>query len=154
MDKVQALMQRMSGIQYRITNNDRAARRFGTPYRLYQSEIHMIEAIGPGEGLAAPELAKKLSITRGGVTQTAAKLIAKALIERYHREGNRKEVFYRLTEMGERAYHRHEAIHAAFRAALTSYLSELDAHDFEVVAELAALVDGFVPDFSKEKEEE
>ena len=152
MNQVQTLIETVTGIQYRITNNEKLPRTFGTPYTLYQSEIHMIEAIGLGEGIAAPDFAKRLSITRGGVTQTAEKLIRKELIEKFHKERNRKEVFYRLTDMGATAYLTHEKLHADFHEMLTAYLTGLNAHDFEVISNLADLVDRFVPDFSKMEE--
>ena len=94
-------------------------------------------------------LAERLSITQGGVTQTAAKLIKKELVEKFHKDGNQKEVFYRLTDMGKTAYYTHEKIHEGFHEMMTKYLSELNDHDFDVISNLAELVDGFVPDFSK-----
>jgi DNA-binding MarR family transcriptional regulator len=74
----------------------------GVGFPLYHSEVHLLDAIHLHEGENEQELAKRLGITKGAAAQVAKKLIGKALIESYQLSGNKKEVYSRLTELGER----------------------------------------------------
>ena len=107
MKESESLMIEFLKIQYRINSNDKKPREFGTKHALYQSEIHFIDAIEPGDGMIASRVAQKLGITKGAVTQIADKLIKKELIEKYKKPDNKKEVYIKLTKGGEVAYDSH-----------------------------------------------
>jgi DNA-binding MarR family transcriptional regulator len=62
----------------------------------------MLETIKVNEGANVGELARRLGMTSGAVSQVTKKLLEKDLIEAYKKPGNRKEVFSRLTTLGER----------------------------------------------------
>ena len=79
MNDIQGLIERTAKIQYKINANDKKPRTFGTQHKLYQSEIHFIEAIGLSGDYSASELSEKLGITNGAVTQVADKLLKKKL---------------------------------------------------------------------------
>lgn len=78
---------------------------------LYYSEIHMIEAIGRHQDSNLTELAGILSITKGTASKTIAKLGSKGLICKFQREDNKKEVHFRLTELGQLAFEGHYRYH-------------------------------------------
>jgi DNA-binding NtrC family response regulator len=61
-------------IQYRINSNDKKPRSFGTEHLLYQSEIHLIEAIGQEDGINVSNLSKKLGISRKSLWEKRKKL--------------------------------------------------------------------------------
>lgn len=75
----------------------------------------------------------------------------KKLIEKYKKQGNKKTVYFKLTEEGEVAYKNHEKFHADFNAKLVSYLTSLSKKEFAALEKLAKLVDESIPDLSKEK---
>ena len=82
MNDIQSFTELTAKIQYRINANDKKPKSFGTRHKLYQSEIHFIDAIGLDGGYSASELSEKLGITNGAVTQVSDKLLRKKLIEK------------------------------------------------------------------------
>ncbi|WP_052759399.1 MarR family winged helix-turn-helix transcriptional regulator [Paenibacillus sp. DMB20] len=78
---------------------------------LYYSEIHMIEAIGRHPDSNLTELSNILNITKGTASKTIAKLASKGLISKYRLEDNKKEVYFRLTELGQLAFDGHYRYH-------------------------------------------
>ena len=148
MNDVESLIRRTAKIQYKVNANDKKPRTFGTQHKLYQSEIHFIEAIGLDGGYSASELSEKLGITNGAVTQVADKLLKKKLIEKYKKADNKKTVYFKLTNEGTVAYKNHEKFHAGFNKKLEAYLSSLSKKEFDAIAHLAELVDNNIPDLS------
>ena len=148
MNDVLSFIKLTQKIQYRISANDKKPKSFGTRHKLYQSEIHFIDAIGLDGGYSASELSEKLGVTNGAVTQVSDKLLKKKLIEKYKKQGNKKTVYFKLTEEGAVAYKNHEKFHADFNAKLVSYLTSLSKKEFDAIARLAELVDINIPDLS------
>lgn len=76
--------------------------------KLFMREAHFVMAIGPGEGRTMSEIAQKLDVTQGAVSQTAARLEKKGYIQRLKYPANRRQTIAVLTEKGERFYTEHE----------------------------------------------
>ena len=144
------LMRLGAKIQYRIRANDKKPRPFGTDQLLYQSEIHFIDAIGPGEGLNASQLSEKLGITNGAVTQVADKLVRKKLIEKYKIQGNKKAVYLRLTATGKIAFENHKLFHQELSDRMIEYLDGLTEEQMDALFGLMDIVDQHLPDLDKE----
>ncbi len=75
------------------------------------SEMHCIDFIQTTEAPNVTKLAKKMNITKGGISKMIKKLIKKNAIETYSSESNKKEIYYRLTARGMEVFHAHEKIH-------------------------------------------
>ena len=75
------------------------------------NDMHIIEAIGLGEGNNMSTIAKKLNITVGSLTTSMNSLVKKKYTERIRSEEDRRVVYIRLTEKGIKAYHHHEEFH-------------------------------------------
>lgn len=75
------------------------------------NDMHIIEAIGLGEGNNMSMIAKKLNITVGSLTTSMNSLVKKKYAERIRSEEDRRVVYIRLTEKGIKAYHHHEEFH-------------------------------------------
>jgi len=146
MNDIQSFTELTAKIQYRINANDKKPKSFGTRHKLYQSEIHFIDAIGLDGGYSASELSEKLGITNGAVTQVSDKLLRKKLIEKYKKPHNKKTVYFKLTEEGAVAYKNHEKFHADFNAKLAAYLTSLSKKEFAALEGLAKLVDECISD--------
>ncbi len=153
MKESQRFLAEMAKIQNRIKSNDKRPRSFGTSCLLYQSEIHLIDAIEPGEGIMASNLARKMGITNGAVTQMADKLVKKRLLVKQKRPGNRKEVYLTLTAEGETAYHSHLRFHEELNSKLTAYLDSLKPEEMAVLTNFVKIIDENLPDLEKEREE-
>ncbi|MDV2481168.1 winged helix-turn-helix transcriptional regulator [Methanoculleus sp. Wushi-C6] len=94
---------------------------------LYPSEVHLIDVAGryPEEGVS--DLAARLGITKGAVSQTAKKLEEKGYLERVRREGDSKAVLLRLTGRGDEAFAWHRAYHAAVNRRIAEEIGRDDA---------------------------
>ena len=75
------------------------------------NDMHIIEAIGLGEGNNMSTIARKLNITVGSLTTSMNSLVKKQYAERIRSEKDRRVVYIRLTEKGIKAYHHHEEFH-------------------------------------------
>lgn len=91
---------------------------------LTNNDMHVIEAVGLGEGNNMSSIAKKLNITMGSLTTAMNSLVNKAYVERHRSEKDRRVVVVRLTEKGIRAYHHHEDYHRQMTQAILNKLSE------------------------------
>ena len=79
-------------------------------HNLSPSEVHCIVMIDRLDCPNVTELAKALHMTPGGVSKLTARLAGMKAIERFHKEYNKKEVFFRLTPLGEAIKTQHEAL--------------------------------------------
>ena len=91
------------------------------------NDMHVIEAIGLGEGGNMSSIARKLNVTVGTLTTAMNSLVNKKYVTRQRSEKDRRVVFVKLTERGERAYHHHADYHRQMTEAI---LDKLD-HDTE-----------------------
>lgn len=64
------------------------------------SETHCIDYIGRLELPNVTKIAEHMGMTRGAISKMTKKLLAKGLIEKYTLESNKKEVYFKLTDLG------------------------------------------------------
>lgn len=107
----------------------------GLNSRYSNSELHCIEAIGKHEHPNGVQLATLLSMTRGAVTKLAKRLLQEGLIERYALSDNKKEIYYRLTPLGEVLYQEHEVAHTKWEERDIAFLSSVPIQEQQVVLE-------------------
>ncbi|MBK5253876.1 MAG: winged helix-turn-helix transcriptional regulator [Peptostreptococcaceae bacterium] len=88
------------------------------------NDMHVIEAIGLGEGNSMTKIAKKLSITVGSLTIAMNNLVLKGYVLRERSEKDRRVVNVKLTETGENAYYHHENYHKQMVEAVIEHLNE------------------------------
>lgn len=91
---------------------------------LTNNDMHVIEAVGPGEGNNMSAIAKKLNITVGSLTTAMNSLVNKGYVERHRSERDRRVVFVKLTGKGIKAYRHHEDYHRQMTGAILDKLSE------------------------------
>ncbi|WP_312369524.1 MarR family transcriptional regulator [Lachnoclostridium sp.] len=97
------------------------------------SELHCIEAIGKLEHPNGVQLATLLSMTRGAVTKLARRLLHDGLVERYALPDNKKEIYYRLTSIGEVLYKEHEVAHTKWEERDIAFLYSVPIQEQQVV---------------------
>lgn len=88
------------------------------------NDMHIIEAIGPGEDSTMSVVAKKLGITAGSLTTSVNSLVNKKYVVRERSETDRRVVYIRLTEKGMKAYRHHEDFHMQMTDAVIKSLDE------------------------------
>jgi DNA-binding MarR family transcriptional regulator len=107
---------------------------YGTGHSLYDSEIHLIVAIFNHDKANVSGLARALMVTNGAVSQIANKLVQKGLVEKYKDPANRKDTYFRLTELGTKAYHGHESHHKTMHADAMAFIDSLEGDKIETIA--------------------
>ncbi len=114
---------------------------YGTEAALTPSEIHTIDAIGEDGGVLMKELAARLAITKGAVTQIVDRLEAKALAKRSPHPHISRGILVSLTDSGIDAYRAHAKMHLAFYDQLRASFTEEEIDIFEkCVAKLSDIL--------------
>lgn len=133
MNKQIEIIEKVVRLANKINQTNKIPRDYGSGHILYHSEIHTIEAISNHEKVNASELSKILGITNGAVNQVTNKLINKELIEQYKLIDNNKEVFYKLTKLGEKANLGHKEYHKVEYENILQYLNNSNEEQIKAV---------------------
>ncbi len=99
------------------------------------SELHIIAAIGDMEQPNVTSLAEHMGMTRGGICKNIKKLTEAGLISSYQREGNAKNIYYRLTDIGEIIYEKHAEAHEAWLARDMAFIKGFSDKQLDQVAD-------------------
>ena len=96
---------------------------------LYASEVHLIDTIArfPDENLS--QIAHRLGVTKGAVSQISKKLEAKGCVAREKEEGNLKNICLRLTGKGRNAFEWHRTLHERTNLEMKRIISEMNPSD-------------------------
>ncbi len=114
-----------------ISNINNKVRTYGTDAPLHEAEIHMIKAISNGAGISVTELAEKLEVTKGAVSQILNRLNKKGMILKSADPKNLSRLSLSLTEKGECAGKNHALLHEKFDACVASALAGADEKEKE-----------------------
>lgn len=115
---------------------------------LTNNDMHVIEAIGLGDGNNMSSIAKKLNITVGSLTTAMNSLVNKKYVERRHSEEDRRVVFVKLTDRGVKAYRHHEDYHRQMTRAI---LDKLDEAEIPVLVKTLDALSEFFTGYSKNR---
>lgn len=88
------------------------------------NDMHIIEAIGLGEGSPMSSIAKKMNVTAGTLTTSMNSLVNKKYAVRERSEEDRRVVYIKLTEKGKKAYEHHAQFHHQMTEAVIKKLNE------------------------------
>lgn len=78
------------------------------------SEVHCIEFIGKHEDPNVTKMAESMYMTRGAISKLTKKMLQKKYIESYQKADNKKEIYFKLTEEGQKVFDIHEQLHQEF----------------------------------------
>lgn len=113
---------------------------YGTDVLMYPSEIHVIDAIGSSDNATVTGLAVQLGITKGGISQSVAKLYEKDLITKSAGNGI-NEVYLHLTEKGQTAYEGHKKLHKHMNDRIDGMIANMDDGTKEEIRKLLAALE-------------
>ncbi|NLO85656.1 MAG: MarR family transcriptional regulator [Clostridiales bacterium] len=116
-----------------LMEEEKKPRNYGTSHLLYHSEINLIDCVHKHPECNAITLSRMMGVTRGAVTQIGNQLEEKGFIARYLKSGNKKEKYYRLTELGDEVRRGHEQYHKEANQRICSYLSTLEESDATLI---------------------
>jgi DNA-binding MarR family transcriptional regulator len=97
------------------------------------AEVHCIDCIGSIEQPNVTRIAHSMRLTRGAISKVSKKLLGKELIEDYQDPGNRKEIYFRLTESGRAVFRKHQGIHGDVQKAWQSLFVHYSAAEQEAI---------------------
>ena len=103
MDRGEQLMDALWGMLQRRQALDGAAWKQASK-DLNLTELRCIEYVGSHTNVNSTRLAEVFFMTTGATSKLTKKLMAKGLVQRYQRSDNRKAVYFRLTEAGDRLF--------------------------------------------------
>jgi DNA-binding MarR family transcriptional regulator len=101
--------------------------------RLYPSEIHLMQVINEESDLSAGELAKRLGITIGAVSQTLNRLEKKGMIKKTKEPALKNKLTATFTGSGKAAFRRFEYEQEAVLKAFSTYLDGLSDKERETI---------------------
>ncbi|WP_026263252.1 MarR family winged helix-turn-helix transcriptional regulator [Paenibacillus sanguinis] len=104
---------------------------FGAAGLLTPSEIHTLEAVGPEGNVLMSELAARLGVTKGAVTQLIARLEPKGLVIRSPHPSDSRSTLISLSGLGCEAVAAHQALHHDFYEQLSAQFSKEEIEIFE-----------------------
>ena len=117
---------------------------------LTNNDMHVIEAVGTGDGKNMSSIARKLNITVGSLTTAMNSLVNKKYVERRRSEEDRRVVFVKLTPKGIRAYQHHEDYHRQMTQAV---VDKLDETEMPVLLKTLDALTEFFTGYSKKERE-
>jgi DNA-binding MarR family transcriptional regulator len=97
------------------------------------AEVHCIDWIGRLEDANVTKVADKMGMTRGAISKINKRLLGKGLVGSYQRSGNNKEIYYRLTEQGQRVYAEHRKCHGKAKRGKMGILAAYDDKEQAVI---------------------
>jgi len=93
-----------------IDQSEKVMRDYGG-IELYPSEVHTLVSIQDNCDVNMTQIAQKMGVTKGAINKIVQKLEKKELIERYKIANNNKNIYFKLTEKGIKAYKGHFEFH-------------------------------------------
>lgn len=100
-------LQKMNSLKYYL--NGLIEKRNSSDYQV--SEVHCIELIGKLEDANGKKLSKASHMTKGAISKIINKLLGYGAIESYRKAESKKEIYYKLTTLGEDISAKHEKLH-------------------------------------------
>jgi DNA-binding MarR family transcriptional regulator len=111
---------------------------------LYPSEIHLLQVINEGEDLSAGEMARKLGISNGAVSQTLNRLEKKGVIKKTKDQALKNRLSATLTEVGKTAIRQFEQGQEGTVKAFSNYLGELSQGERKVIEGFLSRLEEFL----------
>jgi DNA-binding MarR family transcriptional regulator len=117
----------------------------GTGELLFSSEIHTIVAISENQKINITELAKKLGVTKGTISQLVSKLEGKGYLKRVKGVKNQKEVLLEVTKKGLKAKVGHDHFHDELNKSFLKGITKEQFVSFnDVLKNIEAFVDNII----------
>ena len=134
----EALIKKLHRTINLMSCESKISRDYGTAHELTASDIDFLKCVERNAAAKASDLSIYLGVTNGATAQLAKKLAQKGYVEPYRLEGNKKEVFYRLTDAGQTACGGYDEHYAKINQDIARYLDRLDD---KAVKQIAGLFD-------------
>ncbi len=117
--------------------------------KLYPSEIHLMLLIDDVQASNATEMAEKLGVTKGAISQTLSRLVRKGVLEKTKDPFNKNELTATFTPLGQEMLERYRELRGAFRNQYVHYFSTLSESEREVIGRFLSQVEAILDSMHK-----
>lgn len=97
------------------------------------AEAHCIDKIGSMDYANVTKVAAEMGMTRGAISKISKKLLNKKLIDSYQKPENNKEIYFCLTEQGQKVYNEHKKCHNQARQEKLALLSTYSEYEQSII---------------------
>lgn len=140
MDKeLQSIIDLFNKILHIYSVIDKKPKKYGTGDLLFVSEIHALEIIGNYPEINITQLSDLLGVTKGAISQTVKRLVAKRYIARY-KVRNNKEVNLRLSDKGYIIFQGSQALNNEMLLFAQNLYENALPRDIEMVKKLFLII--------------
>ena len=112
--------------------------------KLYPSEIHLMQVIYTDQELNSTEMAQRLSVTKGAVSQTLSRLEKKGILIKNKDPYLKNKLTVDFTELGQAAMRSHRLYAQALENEYQYYLSTLTEKDKNIIRSFLSKIETFV----------
>nr|WP_034868970.1 MarR family transcriptional regulator [Clostridium lundense] len=98
------------------------------------SEIHCLDFIGRIQDPNVTRISQSMNMTRGAISKLCKKLLKNNFINKYKKPENDKEIYFKLTELGEELYRYHEIKHKQWEERNNKFFKNITKENQEIVA--------------------
>jgi DNA-binding MarR family transcriptional regulator len=116
--------------------------------KLYPSEIHLLDVVDQARGINASEMAARLGITKGAVSQTLTRLENKGVIHKTKAPNHKNELTVHFTKLGDELFEQYRNKRASLAKRFAGYLSEISDEDRNVIQNFLGKLEGFFDDLN------
>ena len=116
--------------------------------RFFPSEIHLMNVIASGDDLSALDMANRLGVTKGAVSQTLSRLEKKGIINKTKDPRFKNKLQVNLTKTGKEVYAVHQETQAMFQGQYAKYLSSISEEEREVIRNFLTQLEGLIDQLS------
>jgi len=97
------------------------------------AEAHCIDKIGSMDYANVTKIAAEMGMTRGAISKISRKLLNKKLIDSYQKPENNKEIYFCLTEQGQKIYNEHKKCHHQAMQEKLAILATYNEHEQSII---------------------
>jgi DNA-binding MarR family transcriptional regulator len=113
-------------------------------------EVHCIELIEKIQDANVTKLSKTFQVTRGAISKVTKRLIEAGAIERYQKPENKKEIYFKLTDMGKGIYWEHEKMHQTRIERDSKFFNQLSEEEKDHLIQMLNKIYGQIAEELKE----
>lgn len=145
--KFQEILELFYRILNKIERIEKSPHKLWGNYKLYRAEALVLEIVALYPSYNITEIASKLGITKGAISQVAKRLKMKGLVEKIKSEGNEKNIFLRLTEKGKKAFETYKNFRNTYFNEIINLFNSLNEEKIEFLELIFRKIDESLTNF-------